>query len=551
MNDPLSDPRARDLLSADPNEVWTLGSTFRRVAGDAESIATALRGAEHGARWTGTAANAFRANLGQIPGEVEQVHSSYLDVANALSAYEGQLASVQPAFQRLAEQLTAARGSLTRAQGQLNTAQGHLLAAENGPLLSPSQASTRIKSAQHAVSLANGPVATYQGEVSRLEAQGNHLLDEFQQARDGCQSKVRGASAIAPHHQSWWDHLLHDVGNGLSTGARDFWSFYKAANGLDQIANFIEHPGWKSLEDLLDYAGVAAMVGATVWALCEGDPEAAEELPEEVEALEALGEGEDQNDPELFETLVKAAGVQTYEANAVYDAAQGHYRSAGSDLLHALLEASGVTVAHKGSGAEAGDRAGVIGPAVQHAKLLPYVRNGAGSQDHVAGSLTRELQPAGGTANPTPPAAGSVPQKVAAMTNMANSLVGKPYISGGGHSTFANETSQPGFDCSGFVSAVLHAGGYLSAPQTTATLPDQPGILQGPGQYVTIWDRCTGTYGNQHVIIEINGKWYESGGNPQFNPSANDGVTQMTPQEAHSELAGAGAPFQPFHPAGL
>jgi hypothetical protein len=61
------------------------------------------------------------------------------------------------------------------------------------------------------------------------------------------------------------------------------------------------------------------------------------------------------------------------------------------------------------------------------------------------------------------------------------------------------------------VSAVLHAGGYLSSPQDTVNLPNQPGIEPGPGQYVTIYDRPLSGE-NGHVIIEINGQFYESGG---------------------------------------
>ncbi len=47
------------------------------------------------------------------------------------------------------------------------------------------------------------------------------------------------------------------------------------------------------------------------------------------------------------------------------------------------------------------------------------------------------------------------------MVQEANSLVGKPYVWGGGHNGWGPQT---GYDCSGFVSAVLHAGGYLSSP---------------------------------------------------------------------------------------
>jgi hypothetical protein len=94
------------------------------------------------------------------------------------------------------------------------------------------------------------------------------------------------------------------------------------------------------------------------------------------------------------------------------------------------------------------------------------------------------------------------------MVAMADSLVGKPYVWGGGHSDWS---PQAGYDCSGFVSAVLHAGGYLTAPSDTVNLPNQPGIEPGPGQYVTIYDRAQ-PGDNGHVIIEIDGQFYESGG---------------------------------------
>ena len=102
--------------------------------------------------------------------------------------------------------------------------------------------------------------------------------------------------------------------------------------------------------------------------------------------------------------------------------------------------------------------------------------------------------------------------KVQAMVKLADALVGKPYVFGGGHADFvSDETSLSGFDCSGFVSAVLHAGGYLNAPVDTTALPGQAGILPGPGHFVTIYDRALPGQ-NGHVIIEIDGQFYESGG---------------------------------------
>ncbi|MGO9793557.1 MAG: hypothetical protein ACLP8S_29755 [Solirubrobacteraceae bacterium] len=129
-----------------------------------------------------------------------------------------------------------------------------------------------------------------------------------------------------------------------------------------------------------------------------------------------------------------------------------------------------------------------------------------------------------------------------AMVNEANSLVGKPYIWGGGHS---NWSPQAGYDCSGFVSAVLHAGGYLSSPQDTATLPSASGIEPGPGQYVTIYDRDeSGQEG--HVIIDLDGQFYESGG--EAGPWGGGGGVERIATPSASYLATFN---DVLHPAGL
>jgi cell wall-associated NlpC family hydrolase len=82
--------------------------------------------------------------------------------------------------------------------------------------------------------------------------------------------------------------------------------------------------------------------------------------------------------------------------------------------------------------------------------------------------------------------------KLVAMQNEAHLLSGLPYVWGGGHENPAWVVDS-GYDCSGFVSEVLHSAGYLDSPQTTQTLPAMAGILKGPGKYVTIYDRTIAT----------------------------------------------------------
>ncbi|HEX3804163.1 MAG TPA: hypothetical protein VHV75_15105 [Solirubrobacteraceae bacterium] len=151
-------------------------------------------------------------------------------------------------------------------------------------------------------------------------------------------------------------------------------------------------------------------------------------------------------------------------------------------------------------------------------------------------TATNESGPAAGTAT------SSSDPRIQEMTEEADALVGQPYVWGGGHDGWG---PQSGYDCSGFVSAVLHAGGYLSTPQDTTTLPTAAGIESGPGQYVTIYDRDEpGQSG--HVIIDIAGQFYESGGE-QGSWGGGGGVEQISTPSA-SYLATFD---KVLHPAGL
>jgi cell wall-associated NlpC family hydrolase len=115
----------------------------------------------------------------------------------------------------------------------------------------------------------------------------------------------------------------------------------------------------------------------------------------------------------------------------------------------------------------------------------------------------------GGHGNGHGAAPTNVTAKLDRMEVYIRSVMGTEYVWGGGHSSF---NPNGGLDCSGFVSGVLHSAGYLNARQTTATLPGRPGIVGGHGRYVTIYDRTDVPIGDQHVIIDINGQFYEEGG---------------------------------------
>ena len=55
------------------------------------------------------------------------------------------------------------------------------------------------------------------------------------------------------------------------------------------------------------------------------------------------------------------------------------------------------------------------------------------------------------------------PERVAGAINGANTIVGRPYVWGGGHGSWYDR----GYDCSGAVSFALAGGGFLSEPLTS------------------------------------------------------------------------------------
>ncbi len=263
--------------------------------------------------------------------------------------------------------------------------------------------------------------------------------------------------------------------------------------------------------------------------------------------------------PAAVNTGAAAGATTTVASTGMGSAASGATASAGGSAFATLLSSlagSGTgSSASSGPAAFTGTSAGTnstLPPALTGTTAASFGTQSAfGALSSLAGSDPALLGVLAGlpTGTGAAAAAGAVgaadaaPAAVSAMTAEANALVGKPYVWGGGHGGWG---PQPGYDCSGFVSAVLHAGGYLASPQDTQTLPSAAGIEAGPGQYVTIYDRTDAGLGADHVIIDLNGQFYESGG--EAGSWGGGGGVQRIATPPASYLATFN---QILHPAGL
>jgi hypothetical protein len=80
------------------------------------------------------------------------------------------------------------------------------------------------------------------------------------------------------------------------------------------------------------------------------------------------------------------------------------------------------------------------------------------------------------------------PTAVKNAINAANTLVGQPYVLGGGHASFYSR----GYDCSGSVSFALAGAGFLQAPLTSGQLENWG--APGPGKWITVYANAGHTY---------------------------------------------------------
>jgi len=95
------------------------------------------------------------------------------------------------------------------------------------------------------------------------------------------------------------------------------------------------------------------------------------------------------------------------------------------------------------------------------------------------------------------------PEQVQGAINAANTIVGRPYVWGGGHASFYDNS----YDCSGAVSFALFGGGLIPQPLNSGDLMRWG--APGRGKWITV-------YANSgHTFVEIAGLRFDTVGAEQ------------------------------------
>jgi cell wall-associated NlpC family hydrolase len=97
----------------------------------------------------------------------------------------------------------------------------------------------------------------------------------------------------------------------------------------------------------------------------------------------------------------------------------------------------------------------------------------------------------------------NAPEAVQGVINNANQIVGKPYVWGGGHASFYDDS----YDCSGAVSFALFGGGLIPRPLTSGELMGWG--APGPGKWITVYANAG------HTFVEVAGLRFDTVGAEQ------------------------------------
>jgi hypothetical protein len=89
----------------------------------------------------------------------------------------------------------------------------------------------------------------------------------------------------------------------------------------------------------------------------------------------------------------------------------------------------------------------------------------------------------------TAEAPSDAPPAIQAAIAAGNAIHTFPYRWGGGHRSF----SDTGYDCSGAVSYVLHAAGFLASPMPSGPLASSWGV-PGKGRWITVYANASHAY---------------------------------------------------------
>lgn len=228
-----------DLVPGDADGVEALA---RRLGGFAQAAAGAgdqLRDVRAGT-WVGPAGDAFRAQVGDLPRQLDRAAASFAAAQRALSSYAAVLREARG---------SAARAVDLHADGDRATARWQDARADHARVEAAARTSAAAVGKPDPGPLPGGPGGRDPGEDERAAAR--RLLADARErvadAGDAAASRLRAAAESAPKEPSLLSRAMHQVGQFLAGAGEATWGLLELgftlspAYALIDPESFVEH----------------------------------------------------------------------------------------------------------------------------------------------------------------------------------------------------------------------------------------------------------------------------------------------------------------------
>ncbi|MEV6760996.1 putative T7SS-secreted protein [Streptomyces sp. NPDC051105] len=213
-----------DPTPGDPHEVKLQGQRYKTFVEDVATVLSGIRSASKDSvlkESAGKAMDAFKDQIGKLPGQLQKLHDSYEMVSGALLTYAGKLEHAQTTADHALAKARTLRGDLSRAQSRLasaTTTANNAKSAQdklnnptgNAAAPDPEKVRKATRDAQHA----NQHQKAAQGQVDSLNAQLAELRTKAENAgkdQDKAAAKlvhdIHSASDTGIHNKKWYEKV--------------------------------------------------------------------------------------------------------------------------------------------------------------------------------------------------------------------------------------------------------------------------------------------------------------------------------------------------------
>jgi hypothetical protein len=203
---PVIEVLGEEVAIPDPHAIEELAGQYAKVRDEVGSARDRLLAADKTPSWTGTSAEAFRQNLGDLPGQLSQAHDSYADMASTLTAYGVAIGEWVTRYSALALRANDVMIDLGRTQAALDQA---------------------TKSGADTTSL-QARVAALISELEDLRSQLNALYNQaLPDLAAACLRGIQQAESAGISNTLWG--TIEQIGGDLESAAGDIAGFLNGA----------------------------------------------------------------------------------------------------------------------------------------------------------------------------------------------------------------------------------------------------------------------------------------------------------------------------------